>query len=145
MLRFQVVLDTNVLVAGLRSRRGASFRLLSQIGVSERFEINLSVPLVLEYEDVLKRKTHAERLHLGPEDVDDVLDFLCAVGNRWQIFFLWRPVLRDPKDDMVLEVGVQAGCSHIVTHNVSDFEESIRFGIRAVPPRQFLAELEELE
>jgi len=136
---FQIVVDTNVLVAGLRSRRGASFELLSRIGASEDFEINLSVPLVLEYEDVLKREAHLE--HLNPEDADDVLDFLCAVGNPREIFFLWRPVLRDPDDDMILELAVQAGCSHIVTHSISDFRGSERFGIEAVTPRAFLEEL----
>lgn len=136
MLPFQVVLDTNVLVAGLRSRRGASFELLSRIGLTEKFEINLLVPLVLEYEDVLKRKAHLE--YLNEEDVDDILDFLCAVGNRWEIFFLWRPILSDPKDDMILELGVQARCSHIVTHDVSDFQGCERFGIEAVTPKRFL-------
>jgi putative PIN family toxin of toxin-antitoxin system len=132
----KVVLDTKVLVAGLRSRRGASFELLSRIGASEDFEINLSVPLVREYEDVLKR--NAQLGHLHAADVDDVLDFLCAVGNSQEIFLLWRPVLRDPDDDMILELAVQAGCSYIVTHNVSDFHGCERFGIQAVTPRDFL-------
>lgn len=70
----RVVLDTNVLVAGLRSRRGASFRLLSEVGRG-KFEIALSVPLVLEYEDALLR--HAAVTGLSTADVDAVLDYLC--------------------------------------------------------------------
>lgn len=132
----QIVLDTNVLIAGLRSRRGASFELLSRLGGTE-FEISVSVPLVLEYEAVAR--AHARELGLTHEDIDDVLDYLCAVGHRRQIFYLWRPFLRDPRDDMVLEVAVEAACDFIVTFNLRDFAGVDRFGLRAITPGQFLA------
>jgi len=86
----QVVLDTNVIYSGLRSRRGASFKLLSLLG-SGRFEIHLSVPLVLEYEEVLQEKR--QDLGLTEADVDDVLDYLCQVAGLHEIHFLWRPRL----------------------------------------------------
>lgn len=130
-----IVLDTNVLVAGLRSRRGASFRLLSMVGAPE-LELNLSVPLVFEYEDAAKR--HAADLGLSDADVDDLLDYLCAVGRHRQIYFLWRPMLRDPKDDMVLELAVEAACDCIVTHNTRDFSGAERFGVRIATPAEFL-------
>jgi len=82
-MTYQIVLDTNVLIAGLRSRRGASFELLSRLG-GEAFEINVSVPLVLEYEAVARE--HARELGLTHADVDDVLDYLCAVDGRSSIF-----------------------------------------------------------
>jgi putative PIN family toxin of toxin-antitoxin system len=135
-----VVLDTNVLIAALRSRNGASFRLLSLVGTG-RFEIGLSVPLVLEYEDVLLRNLPAIRL--GKEDVDSVLDYLCAVGRRQDIFFLWRPHLPDAKDDMVLELAVAARCDAVITFNQRDFVGIEAFGLRALTPRQFLAEIGE--
>ncbi len=138
-MRRRVVLDTNVVVAGLRSRNGASFRILELVG-SGRFEIVVTVPLVLEYEDVLERM--ARGLGLRHADIDAVLDYLCRVADRRGIFFLWRPILRDPRDDMVLEAAVEAGCDHIVTHNVRDFAGCERFGIRAVTPGRFLASLE---
>jgi predicted nucleic acid-binding protein len=78
----QIVIDTNVLVAALSSRRGASYRLLAMLGAG-KFEINVSVPLVLEYEDALSRPKFA----ISRDDVRDVIDFLCAVGNRHQVFF----------------------------------------------------------
>ena len=131
----QIVLDTSVLIAGLRSRRGASFRLLSMLGGPE-FEINVSVPLVLEYEAAAKAQ--APELGLSAGDVDDVVDYLCAVAHHREIFFLWRPALRDPSDDMVLEVAVEASCEFIVTHNVRDFAGSERCGVRAVRPGDFL-------
>ena len=72
-------------------------------------------------------------------DVDVVLDFLCAVAHHRQIFFLWRPFLRDPNDDMVLEVAVEAQCAYIVTFNLRDFVGIEQFGLQAITPAQFLA------
>ena len=133
-----IVLDTNVLIAGLRSRNGASFRLLSVIG-DAKFELNVSVPLVLEYEEVAKREARA--LGLTHVEIDDVLDYLCAVAVHREIYFLWRPVLRDAADDMVLEVAVEAGCDFVVTHNVRDFAGAKRFGVRVVTPGEFLTRI----
>jgi putative PIN family toxin of toxin-antitoxin system len=134
----QVVLDTNVIVAALRSKRGASHRLLLLVGQGH-FEINLSVPLVLEYEDAGKRA--AVEVDLSETDVDDVLDYLCAVGNKHPIHFLWRPVLRDARDDHVLELAVEAGADVLVTHNVRDFGAAKRFDIRVATPGEFLREI----
>jgi putative PIN family toxin of toxin-antitoxin system len=133
-----VVLDTNVLFAGLRSRRGASFRLLELVD-SGLFEPCVSVPLVFEYEAVLKRS--ARELGLTHQDVDDVIDFVCRVARPQPIFFLWRPLLRDPKDDMVLEVAVEGHCEYIVTHNVRDFAGAERFGIQTILPGAFLKQV----
>ena len=130
-----VVLDTNVLYAGLRSNRGASFRLLELLD-SGLFEPCVSVPLVFEYESVLKRA--ARELGLTHSDVDDVVDFICRVARPQPIFFLWRPLLRDPKDDMVLEVAVEGRCDYIVTHNVRDFAGAEQFGLQIVLPGEFL-------
>ena len=129
------MVDTNVVVAGLRSRRGAAFRLLSEIGQGA-FEIALSVPLVLEYEDALLR---AELTRLGRDAVDDVLDYSCKVAHLQQIFYLWRPFLPDPKDDMVLELAVAARCEAIVTCNVRDFVEAQKFGVGVLEPAPFLS------
>jgi putative PIN family toxin of toxin-antitoxin system len=142
MQPFQIVLDTSVFIAGLRSNRGASFRLLSLIGHSNRFEINLSVPLVLEYEDVVKRPGIVPAL--SSQDVGDILDYLCLAANLHNIFFLWRPFLRDPKDDMVLELAVHAQCDYIVTFNLKDFVGIEQFGIQPVTPQQFLRMIGEL-
>ena len=138
----QVVLDTNILIAGLRSQRGASFRLLSLVGADPRFEINLSVPLVLEYESASKRPGAVPAL--TDQEIDAVLDYLCSVAHHREIFFLWRPVLRDPKDDMVLEVAVEASCEFVVTHNLRDFKGIERFGIGAITPSEFLREIGEI-
>jgi putative PIN family toxin of toxin-antitoxin system len=137
-----VVLDTNVLVAALRSRLGASYKLLSLLGTG-KYEIHISVPLVLEYEEVLQR--FLEDLNLTGEDIGDFLDYVCAVGVPHEVFFLWRPFLRDPKDDMVLELAVVAGCTSIVTFNQRDFAGAEAFGIRARAPIALLREIGEVE
>jgi len=134
----QVVIDTNVLVAALRSRRGASHRLLKLVG-DDRFELNLSVPLVLEYEDAAMRLV--EQGPLTADDIGTILDYLCVVAHHRQVFYLWRPFLSDPKDDMVLELAVAAGCEFIVTHNKRDFKGTEQFGLRVVTPQEFLREI----
>lgn len=139
MLR--VVVDTNVWVAALRSKRGASFRLLSLVG-DARWQLSLSVPLFLEYEDVLKRPEVG--VPLSADEVDDVLNYLCAQADLREIFYLWRPVLPDAKDDFILELAVESGCEFIVTFNVRDFAPSSRFGITAITPHEFLQKLGEL-
>ena len=135
----RVVLDTNVLVAALRSRRGAAYRLLSLVG-SGGFEHSLSVGLLFEYEAALKRP--GAGIRLPRRRVDEVLDYLAATAHRHQIYYLWRPVLKDPGDDLVLEIAVAGGCEVIVTYNVRDFAGSDQFGLRVLTPAQFLDELE---
>jgi putative PIN family toxin of toxin-antitoxin system len=130
-----VVLDMNVLVAAIRSRRGASFRVLELVGRGQ-FEIVVSVALVLEYEEVLER--HRVAAGLEASDGQDILDYLCAAGRHQGIFYLWRPYLRDPDDDHVLELAVAGGCEGIVTFNVRDFAGADRFGLWIMTPRDFL-------
>jgi putative PIN family toxin of toxin-antitoxin system len=134
----QVVINASALVSALRSRRGASHLLLTLVD-SGRFEVNLSVPLFLEYQEVSKRLVG--EIPLSEQDTDDILDYLCQVANRWPVFDLWRPFLRDPADDMVLEVAVAAKCEYIVTYNRRDFQGAEQFGIRVRTPKEFLQEI----
>jgi putative PIN family toxin of toxin-antitoxin system len=136
-----VVLDTNVIVSGLRSNAGASFGILRLLG-DPRMRVHLSVPLVYEYEDVLKRPWIG--LPFSEQDVDDFLDSICAVGRRHEIHYFWRPQLSDPGDELVLEAAIAGGCRYIVTHNVRDFVGAERFGIHAITPGEFLRILGEV-
>jgi putative PIN family toxin of toxin-antitoxin system len=137
----QVVIDTNVLVTAPRSKRGASSKLMSLIGTN-RFDIHVSVPLVFEYEAVLLH--HREQLALTPDDVADVVDAVCALAVPHKIYFLWRPYLRDRKDELVLELAVAARCDYIITYNQRDFRGVEMFGIRISDPRTFLQAIGEL-
>jgi len=137
-----IVLDTNVIVAALRSKQGASNKLLSMVG-THKFEIHDSVALILEYEDVIQRQ-RAE-LGLSEDDVSDFIDSLCSMAHHHQIHFLWRPTLSDAGDELVLELAVTAECEYIVTHNVSDFKNIGRFGIQAITPKEFLQVIREVK
>lgn len=130
----RVVLDTSVLVAAWKSRSGASFALLQHLRAGD-FEIALSVPLVIEYEAVLLRHLHSG---LSPADVEAFVDYLCLVAKKQDIFFLWRPFLQDPDDDMLVEVAVAAQCGGIVTYNVRDFAGVEKVGLRMFTPAEFL-------
>lgn len=134
----RIVLDTNVLYAGLYSVAGSSYRLLSAIA-DGRVRMALSTPLLFEYEDVLKRKQGV--LALSDAAVEVVLDNLCKQADFQPIYFLWRPCLPDAKDDMVLELAVAAQVAHIVSFNAKDFRLASRFGIDVITPKTLLEEL----
>lgn len=131
-----IVIDTNVLWSGLRSRQGASFKLLSLLG-SGAFSVHVSTPLIAEYEAVLKRGM----LQLTAAEIDDVIDYLCASATAHEIFYLWRPVLKDPDDDFLLELAVKASAA-IVTWNLADFKKAAGFNVPVMNPSDFLKLLE---
>jgi len=135
-----IVLDTSVLIAALRSRRGASFELLRLLG-DERWRLHLSTALLLEYEAVTVRE--AQNFWLQPELVEHVIDYLCANAQEHAISFRWRPFLPDPNDDFILELAVAAGARYIVTHNVRHFAGVEAFGVDAITPAQMLVKLSE--
>ena len=134
----KVVMDTNVLVAALRSRNGASFKMLSLID-SGKFTLCLSVPLVLEYEAAAKKQAKATGLTAA--EVDTIIDYICLVGERYKIYYLWRPLLRDPKDDMVLELAVTSDAESIVTYNRADFKGAEQFEIQVRTPKHLLQQI----
>ena len=75
---------------------------------------------------------------LTHQDVDDVVDYMCTIGRHWQVHFLWRPNLKDPGDDFILELAVESECDYIVTHNLRDFSGSEKFKVKAITPQVFL-------
>jgi len=103
---------------------------------SDKFTFHLSVPLVLEYEAVAKRKT--QNISLTDSNIDDIIDYMCAVGEPRQVHFLWRPTLKDPSDDFILELAVKSECDYIVTHNIRDFTATEKFKVKAITPQKFL-------
>ena len=97
---------------------------------------------MLEYEYAAKRQARA--VGLTYKQIEDVLDYLCSVGNRREIFFLWRPFLADPRDDLVLELAVESGSHFIVTYNQGDFVGAEQFGIETITARDFLRRIGEI-
>ena len=131
----KVIFDTFVLVDAARSSQGASFALISALP-SKQFQICLSVALYVEWQAVL---TRAEHLPLNQE-VENALAFLrylASIAHLQDIYYLWRPQLRDPNDDMVLELAVAAQAKYIVTHNIRDFQR-LKFDVIAITPADFL-------
>lgn len=131
----KIIMDTNVLFAGLYSSVGASFQILRLIN-NGKIKPVISTVLLFEYEDVLKREQSI--LNISHKQADVILDNICVLSDFQKIYFLWRPYLKDPKNDHVLEVAVASKTKIIVTHNLKDFRGVEKFGIEAIPPGKFL-------
>ncbi len=138
----KIVIDTNVLVASLKSSRGASHKLISMLP-DQKFLTVMSVPLAVEYEAVLKRVDLLTGISY--EDIDSVIDYLCLISEHQDIFYLWRPFLPDPFDDHILEVAVASNCGAIITYNKRDFKGVEKFGLKALDPRELLIEIGEIQ
>jgi putative PIN family toxin of toxin-antitoxin system len=136
MLR--VVLDTSVVVAGLRTRLGAGNAVLRL--VAQRQVVPLATPpLFLEYEDVLKRPEHRLVHGLVPEAIDEFLAELAALIEPVEVHFQWRPQSRDPNDEMVLEAAINGRADALVTYNVADFAgPAERFRVSVLRPAELL-------
>ena len=135
MKRYKIVIDTNIIVSALKSRNGFSFELLSIID-DKRFQVYISVPLVLEYEDAIKR--NKSKIKLTKLEVDAILDYICLSSEKRKIFYLWRPFLKDPNDDMILELAVESESDYIISFNKKDFIGIEKFNLQVITPKEFL-------
>jgi putative PIN family toxin of toxin-antitoxin system len=138
----RLVLDTDVLVAALRSRTGASRQLLQAV-LRDRCILLLSQPLCVEYEAVLTRPAHLAASRLTGAQVQRLLDGIVSLAEEVEPYFLWRPVLRDPDDDMVLEAAVNGRADLLVTFNRRDYGHVAgRFGVVVCSPAEAMDRLE---
>ncbi len=133
-----IVIDTNVVLSSLLSNKGASFKLMSLIH-KRKFKINISTPLIYEYEEILKAKSD-----FSDDEIDQYINFICKVANKNKIFYLWRPKLKDPDDDFLLELAVKSN-SHIVTLNPKDFSNAKQFDFKIISPKEFLQMIGEIK
>lgn len=131
----KAVLDTNVMVAALKSSTGASYEIL-RLADEEVFQPVISVSLLAEYEDVLHRPNMG--IVLSTAQIDAILDRICRVAVNQKIHYLWRPFLKDPKDDMVFEAALASAASFIVTFNHKDFQAARSMGVNTLSPNDFL-------
>lgn len=129
----RLVLDTDVAVVALRSRSGASRIWLGAV-LQREVTLLLSVPLALQYEAELTRPEHLAASGASRAEVGLLLDALCAVCRPVEVSFLWRPMLRDPDDEMVLEVAVNGRADRLLTFNERDFAGAERLGVRVERP-----------
>jgi putative PIN family toxin of toxin-antitoxin system len=139
----RLVLDTSVLVAAIRSDQGASHQLLLG-ALQDRFQMIASVPLMIEYQAVMTRQEHLEASGLTYEEVNELLDAIADVVSPVVLDYLWRPILRDPDDDMVLETAVNGRADAIVTLNTRDFRGVPKqFGVKIWLPKDGLKVVKE--
>jgi putative PIN family toxin of toxin-antitoxin system len=131
----RIIVDTNVLVAATRNREGPSFALM-QLVRTGRIRMCCSPALFLEYEDVLRRPEQRAASGLRVKDVDAILNELAALLEPVLTHYQWRPQLRDPADEMVLEAAANARVDGLVTYNLRDFLPARRFGCVRVHARR---------
>ena len=134
----RTVIDTNILYAGLYSSTGASFQIIRAV-MKKRVQPVMSVALLFEYEDVLKR--NSTNLGLTDAGIDTLLNAFCALCSLHKIHYLWRPFLPDAKDDHILELAVASGAKTITTFNRKDFKGVEDFGVRILSPKRLLEEI----
>ena len=138
----RTVLDTDVLVAAVRSDRGAS-RVVLTAALEQRYPTLASVPLMLQYESVLTRAEHLAAARISAADVEILLDAIALVAEPIRISYLWRPVLTDPGDDLVLETAVNGRADLVVTFNRRHFEPAAApFGLEILAPADAVRRLE---
>lgn len=134
----RIVLDTSVVVAGLRTQLGAGAAVLRLVA-EKRVVLLATPPLFLEYEDVLMRPEHRLMHGLLPEAIDEFLAELAALIEPVEVHFKWRPQSRDPNDEMVLEAAINGRADVLVTYNVADFAGiAERFRIAVLRPVDLL-------
>ncbi|GJQ57386.1 MAG: putative toxin-antitoxin system toxin component, PIN family [Candidatus Scalindua sp. AMX11] len=131
----KIVLDSNILYAGLYSNKGASYQILKDVR-NRKVNPVLTVSLYEEYSDILRRPPLSDVIN--EREITGFLDFFCKRATFQEVFFLWRPFLKDPKDDLVLEAAVASQSRIIITHNIRDFKGIEKFGIEAILPREYL-------
>lgn len=133
--KYKIVIDTNVFISALKSRRGASFKLLFETS-KDKYESNISPALIFEYESIAKQNLN--NLKIDEEHINAILDMICKTAKKCELFFLWRPQLKDPKDDHLLELAIESQSDYIITYNKKDFKGIDKFGIEALTPKEYL-------
>ena len=135
-----IVIDTCVIISGLQSDMGYSYKLLELLPEAN-FNICISIPLILEYEEKMTELLSPDIL--TEDDISDFINYICKIGKKTTIHYLWIPYLKDPFDDHILELALASHSDYIVTFNKKDFKELDQYGIGVVTPREFVDLLKE--
>ena len=134
-----ITIDSNVLVSAVRSNCGWSYRLVRGIGADLRWQPCVTVPLLNEYAEQIHNKKHAPEWSL--ENREDFLDYICASSQCFEVHYLWRPLLADEDDHIVLEAALASSSPVIVTFNKRDLAPAERMGISLMTPKEFMLSL----
>lgn len=136
----RIVCDTNVWLSALTSNQGASHLLIRWLFEQEHGIHFASIPFILELEDVILRQKNLSRMpHFSTDELKRFIDDICHISNHQEIHFLWRPQIKDPKDDMVLELVVNAQADYLITFNTKDFKPIVdKFNFQLCTPKEFL-------
>ena len=139
---YQIVIDTNVVLAGLKSNKGASYKLFTILH-DQRFKINISTTLVVEYEAILKRQQ--QQIGLNLEEIDNIINGICHLANHHQLFYIWRPFAKDKDDDFLIDLALKCQAQFIISYNQKDLQPIEKLGISILTPKQFLQLLGEIK
>ncbi len=133
-----VTIDTNVILAALLSQNGASHCILNLI-IEEKLKIALSTPVVLEYDSVLKRKEILQKMNLTDNKINDVLDLLVLLADKYSIYFRLRPNLLDEDDNLFVECAFSSNSNYLITSNIKDFRRGdlINYPFKVITPGDF--------
>lgn len=142
MKRYRVILDTNVVLAAMRSRTGASHRLLATIGHA-RWQSIVTPALMYEYEDVARRPGIVPGL--SSQDVTNILDMIYRESHRQVVWLSWRPLSSDPGDDAILEAAIAGNCDYVVSFNERHLRVIQEFGIEILKPVDLLRLIGEIK
>lgn len=118
-----LTLDTNIFYQVLRSNCGASYYIFQQVR-NRKIQISLSVPVFNEYQEVLTRRKSLKEFGLEITDIEKFLRFIAYVGKTFEIYYLFRPNLKDESDNKFLELALTSQSDYLVTNNIKDFKNS---------------------
>lgn len=142
MKRYRVILDTNVILAAMRSQTGASHRLLLLIG-HPRWQSVVTPAVMYEYEAVARRPGNVPGL--SSQEITNVLDLLYHQSHRQMVWFSWRPLSSDPGDEAILEAAIAGGCDFVVSFNERHLRAAREFGIEVLKPAELLKLIGEIK
>lgn len=135
----KLVIDTDVLYAGLYSKNGASRQVLNALWPPSEHEWLISVATLLEYEAVLKREQFLMSTGATIEDIDFILNDISRFGKLVGTISRWRPITSDPNDDHVAETAVYGHAKALITFNKKDFSTlTSKFKIAVLSPKEWL-------
>lgn len=134
-----ITIDSNVLVAAVRSNRGWSYKLVRGICADLRWQPCVTVPLLHEYTEQIHNEDHTPEW--STENRENFLDYICASSQCFEVHYLWRPLLADEDDHLVLEAALASSSRMIVTFNKRDLAPAERMGISLMTPKEFMLSL----